>query len=87
ENDSIQFARPVLSVTQEVTRVVKGGEFLNLQGGLDNAWVMPTSGSLDLQIKTGHGLGLEVMLSGIYSRVWSNNDRANRATCCACPSS
>ncbi len=74
EGDSIQFLRPVLNVTQEVTRVVKGGEFLNLQGGLDKAWIMPTSGSLDLQIKTGQGLGLEVMLSGIYYSAPYHND-------------
>jgi hypothetical protein len=74
EGDSIQFLRPVLNVTQEVSRVVKGGEFLNQQGGLDNAWVMPTSGSLNLQIKTGGGLGLEVMLAGIYYSAPYHND-------------
>ncbi|MBW8886593.1 MAG: hypothetical protein JF616_02445 [Fibrobacteres bacterium] len=74
EGDSIQFLRPVLNVTQEVDRVVKGGEFQNQKGGLDNAWVMPTIGSLDLQIKTGRGLGLEMMLAGIYYSAPYHND-------------
>jgi hypothetical protein len=64
--DSVEISRPVLTMFQEVTHIVKGGDHINTLGGLDKAWLLPTSGSLDFQMKMNGHLGLEVMVAGIY---------------------
>ena len=64
--DSIEFSRPVLSIFQEGTRVVKGGEHIRHLEGFDDLWILPTGGSIGFQVKKNERLALEVMVAATY---------------------
>ncbi len=64
--DSIEFSRPTLSIFQEGTRVVKGGEHIRHLEGFDDLWILPTGGSVGFQVKKNERLALEVMVAATY---------------------
>jgi hypothetical protein len=64
--DSIQISRPSFRISQEATHVIKGGDHIKSTGGLDDAWIEPTSASVDFQAKKNDRLGLEIMLAATY---------------------
>ena len=66
DKDNVEFSRPVMSMSQEGTHIVKGGVYIKHDGGLDNLWVLPTSGNIDFQAKRDERLGLEVMVAATY---------------------
>lgn len=70
DGDSIIYSKPTLSISQEITRVVKAAGYdqglTAGQGGDNKAWMEPTSGSLDFVIHKGDRMGLEVMLAATY---------------------
>jgi hypothetical protein len=63
--DSIEISRPSFKVSQEVSRVVKGGDHIK-NGGLDDAWMEPTVGSISFQAKRNRRLGLDVTVAATY---------------------
>jgi hypothetical protein len=63
--DSLDISKPVLKMSQEITRVVKGGSYIK-KDGLDDAWIEPTTGSVTFQARKNSHLGMEVMLSATY---------------------
>ena len=63
--DSIEIAKPSFKVSQEVNRVVKGGAYIK-NGGLDDAWMEPTVGSISFQARKNERLGLDVTVAVTY---------------------
>lgn len=76
--DNVVFSRPALSISQEGTRITKGGSYINVGGNLNDDWFLPTNGSVDFQVKKNERLGLEVMLNATYFAAADQYaDRAN----------
>lgn len=76
--DSVVFSRPVLSISQEGTRIVKGGGYIRPGEGLNDIWLFPSSGFVDFQAKKNERLGLEVMVAATYfSAAYSTNFAIN----------
>lgn len=63
--DSIEISRPAFRVSQEISRVVKGGGYIK-KSGLDDAWIEPTTGLVSFQARRNGRLGLEVALAATY---------------------
>lgn len=63
--DSIEIAKPSFKVSQEINRVVKGGAYIK-HGGLDDAWIEPTAGSISFQARKDERLGLDVTVAVTY---------------------
>ncbi len=65
-NDSVVFARPWLFMSQEATRVVHGGQYINVGGNLNDDWFLPTVGGVDFKATKNDRLSLEVQLVATY---------------------
>jgi hypothetical protein len=64
--DTLEIAKPSFRVTQEITRVVKGGGYIKADGGLDKSFILPTSSSILFQARKNQRLGLDIMVSAVY---------------------
>ncbi len=65
EKDSIEISKPAFFISQEVSRVYKGGTHIKKEG-LDDAWMEPTIGSVRFQAHKNTRLGMDVMLAAVY---------------------
>lgn len=63
--DSIEVSKPSFKVSQEISRVVKGGSYIK-KNGLDDAWMEPTVGSISFQARKNERLGLDVTFAATY---------------------
>lgn len=67
--DSLEFLKPTGIIYQEITRVEKAAGYakgLTTSEGNNKAWMEPTGGSIDFQMRKNKRLGLEVMISAAY---------------------
>ncbi len=65
EGENIEIAKPSFKMSQEISRVVKGGAYIK-NGGLDDAWMEPTVGSISFQARKDERLGLDVTVAATY---------------------
>jgi hypothetical protein len=63
--DSIEISKPTFRMSQEISRVYEGGSYIR-KGGLDDAWMEPTSGSISFQARKNERLGLDVTVAATY---------------------